>query len=310
MVFSLKLTKKDDENVFKFYLMSELTLNHPVSAIACNESYLFISSGSSLFQIKINAETRKIMIGGRSIARDVAKSIKTTTEQDIYVAGAQESLAYYSFVREEKKIKFISSDSKSRSALDCWPIVNEFDTEKVVICTFKSGAIAGFRFDQSKVLQVLFSFNSHALPIKILPASCVMTPNSVISPHNASILYSDCDIPWDTNISGPLMALSVCNTRVAMLRISDEVYSVLEKVRDVMLQYPATKPFLGISKAFETSEYGECMNAVDGRFLGQFLELRDEEKQEICNLVTQPKIPYKNWKDVESLIYRLCEKSY
>ncbi|KAJ3338839.1 hypothetical protein HDU91_001104, partial [Kappamyces sp. JEL0680] len=119
-VFNIKATAKGLASTYKFYLLSELSFDSPVSAISPMGFYLVVSSGSLLYQLKINAETRKVIIGCKSSARTPSSAIKTTEDYDIYSANSLDSLCYFQLVREEKKMRLLASEKLPRECLDCW----------------------------------------------------------------------------------------------------------------------------------------------------------------------------------------------
>lgn len=273
------------------------------------------------------------MIGAKCSSRNPAKAIKTTADFDLFLAGSQDSLCYFSFLKDEKKIRLIGADPIPKQAVDCLVFDEiEGDDYKLAICIFKSGTVAGYRCDRRRKLEILFHFSLQDVPVRILPMTVEKQPSSLAGQDSSSLALTlqSFDIPWDaSNCGQSLVIVTRTNCRCSILRISEEMFRLLKELQGILMILPSTKPILGgdINTFQSAKECGEfACAALNMDFLGQFVELSNAEKQDVCSRFKSPfrfkdaathlSSPgekslanvYLGFKEIECILYRLSRK--
>ena len=104
--------------IFKLKLLGDLEFGRGILAMSSFiNSYLLVSCGELLVQVKIDASTRKI-VGASSIAARFPIKKIITQENRIVLSGFQDSVSVYDFDTTSKTFKFLKSDRYIRWSLD------------------------------------------------------------------------------------------------------------------------------------------------------------------------------------------------
>jgi len=220
------------------------------------------------------------MIGAKISSRSEATSI-WTSGLDIYLAGSQDSVCHYVFSKEERKFKFIASDTKPKETLDCISVTDAIDESLTIFATFKSGEFVGYTQNQKKTLTPSLSINLNEICHRIQFVGLRKLKAEYMTTHFDNMRLMDFVIPWESDkIKTPIVLTSSLNTRFYVWRISTQLFDLLHKICTLMLDFNSTRPLLlGSWEGFRKTDQGSMTNVIDGLFLSQYLHLPYEKKE-------------------------------
>jgi hypothetical protein len=290
IVYNIKSSAKaNEDHIYKFNSMSELEFPDPIISIAPMGFYLILCAGDHLYQIKISAETRKIMIGCKSVSRAPAISIKTTNDYEIFAATKNDSICVFKLDREQKKIKYQGSDDFPRDALDCWILSEdqELNAETLLLATFESGAAAVYSINSRNRVTPISSVQLLAMPLKIIPNMMNMRDSVyMVSDDGLDIKYLDFTLPISQDVAS-LVIVTLVNERTNLAKISSQMALFLLDLQSRLISSPKNEFVQQVNE----SEFGESKGFIDITFLLHFTLLDKEEQKSISSSLSNP-IPF------------------
>ena len=137
-VSDYKRANKNRLSFLELELKRETTLDGVVSAISmlCN-SYLLVSSGGTLFRMKIDRDTRSMTVCNSTNTGSVITRIRSV-ENRIAVSNARDSTSVYEY--SNKKFTLLFSDGYSRPTSDCI-LLRRWLGQSLVVSSDRTGTL-------------------------------------------------------------------------------------------------------------------------------------------------------------------------
>ncbi|KAI8909929.1 mono-functional DNA-alkylating methyl methanesulfonate N-term-domain-containing protein [Powellomyces hirtus] len=313
LVYNLKGYEKKEKTslkvvMYKMKQLGEIVLDGPVQSICpFLNSYLLAAAGDVFYQLKIDANSRKLVVRTSAPARWPIQCISVAGNR-VVIGGQKESVSFWDYVSDSKKFKFRQSDRYARAVADCIAV-----DEDTALATDKCGNLLGLGTSDGieKTFKTLFSIHLGETILRLHRGSIVRRPGVSsklgITGEATRLQMEDAggwgtpgneddmgsfggaaagDISLNQPVSKVLYGCSVIGSVFAVLRISPAVYHKLLVLQRVLAKYPTTRPLLGNDYVWYRSQglNHTFRGCIDGDMVSQFFDLSLEDKEEVLRL--------------------------
>jgi hypothetical protein len=254
----------------------EIKTPGPVYSLVPFESYLILTCGQEMFQIKIDANKRRLVLSANIPTKYKLHTIGTAGDK-IFLCGNRSPILLYSFDKQKKAFSFHCTSAIPRNYATTLGI--ESDIGSLAFGMEKGGILTVYQYDpQTRLLEPILSHHLRQSSAKLVQGRLRDFPVSVPSDVQST---SFC-VPWNESDRRIIYGLSNDGVLLAFARISDKVFQELFKLQELMSEQ-FTSLLGGTWKQFRQGNYGlnPSQNIIDGQFIRQFLTLTVVEKEAI-----------------------------
>ncbi|KAJ3314120.1 hypothetical protein HDU76_002473 [Blyttiomyces sp. JEL0837] len=350
LVYSLKLDTKlrpgssPHKSPYKIRQLGEFILPDMVLCItAFLNSYLLAAAGNTLYQLKIDAQSRKLVSGARIDLRWPIRSL-SAFGNCIYVGGLKESISLYTFMPQTKKFTFCMSDELPRVPGDCVSM-----DQSMTVSSDRHGNLFGLMNKFSLLpdrktdplefrFATFFEFNVGEIILRLKigsmdsdiqrdqdqkggSAAAAASPLTKDAKH--ALVGGRINAGWDvvrdeSNLEAEVFVKEASNNNRArksvygvgisggvyvVQRIAKDVYEPLALLQQILSEVPATRPLLGKLPAIKTKLKSGAKRVIDDEVISTWKLLTKSELAEVQQLWTE------GWGTQESLLFHTLLKS-
>ncbi|KAI9276361.1 mono-functional DNA-alkylating methyl methanesulfonate N-term-domain-containing protein [Sporodiniella umbellata] len=213
-----------------------------VLSICPYSSKLLFSAKNRLYLYNFDPETGRLMeICCKSLPSDII-SIQESNDR-ICIASQCNSIAFYQFIAETNNFELLKSDIGFMSAHHSLMLDSETS-----LCVTHSGGMIALKETDGHRFQKLFSFHhSEFMTCSVLAllGSHCKDENELLCKHI---------LPWSIGLSEshkPIVACTVSGSILSTYRISENLYTTLKTLQELILDFEPTSPLLGSKQDFQ-----------------------------------------------------------
>ncbi|KAG0185386.1 hypothetical protein DFQ28_009413 [Apophysomyces sp. BC1034] len=270
-------------------------LQDGVFAICPHSAGLLFSAGSTIHLYQLNSENGRLTEIAHKTLRFLITSIHVADDR-ICITSQTESISFYKFNNDTKKLEFLKSDTVARTVHHALVL-----NSRVAVGVCQAGGFVALHDDPDdksfeRRLLRLFSFYYPDIVIKsklgsmqtryIVPQDENRLATHIL-PWTADIVKDDQQAPKTNEAIKPIIGCTVAGGIVTIHRISAALYMLLLALQERILEYQPTSPLLGSTRDFHAwycQQSSGQKNTVHGDLIAMYSRLSLAEQEEIICL--------------------------
>ncbi|KAI9146110.1 CPSF A subunit region-domain-containing protein [Paraphysoderma sedebokerense] len=213
-------------------------------------------------------------------------------ENDIIAGHQKESVTYYKYDREDKKLVPLASDRFSRTISDL-----VFWGEHNLVGVDKYGNIFGLVYvpdSEEFTFHEVFCFHLGEICMRLETGSLVDRPESLDMEQLSMTLSQSQTNDMPATTSEQIIAATILGSIYVIQPISESEFNLLNVLQMALLNYPGSHPILNAPHdAFRGMQY-PAHHLIDGVIVESFFRLQEAEREWIVQ--TMARIWMRKWR--------------